>query len=118
MEGRKMLTVTFRALREAKACTEGYRKLAKSKNGVTKWGLDTPIPLLDVLDSNGLDDTLWSLQVAEPKDETEKIARLFACDCAESVLPIFEKYYPDDRRPRTAIEVSRQFAYGLASLAE
>ena len=45
----------------------------------------------------------------------EKTARLFACDCAEHVLHIFEKQYPNDKRPRIAIEVARKYANGLAS---
>jgi len=38
-----------------------------------------------------------------------KIARLFACDCAERVLPLFEARFPDDKRPRNAIETARRF---------
>jgi hypothetical protein len=41
--------------------------------------------------------------------------RLFACDCAEHVLPYFEKFQPLDKRPRTAIEVARQYALGKVS---
>jgi hypothetical protein len=40
----------------------------------------------------------------------KKSKRLFAADCAERVLPIFEKEYPTDSRPRKAIEASRKFA--------
>ncbi len=39
-------------------------------------------------------------------------ARLFAADCAERVLPIFEREFPDDDRPRKAIEVVRALARG------
>ncbi len=42
----------------------------------------------------------------------ERTARLFAADCAEHVLPIFEKYYPADQRPRICISASRDFANG------
>jgi len=42
----------------------------------------------------------------------ERIARLFAADCAEHVLPIFEKAYPTDDRPRRAIEAARAYANG------
>ena len=42
----------------------------------------------------------------------ERVARLFVADCAERVLPIFEAQYPDDDRPRIAIEIARQFAMG------
>ena len=48
----------------------------------------------------------------------DRTARLFACDCAERVLLIFESKYPGDSRPRAAIEVSRRFAIGNASQAE
>ena len=44
--------------------------------------------------------------------------RLFACDCAERVLPLFEAEFPDDNRPRQAIETARKFANGEASEAE
>ena len=37
-------------------------------------------------------------------------ARLFAADCAERVLPIYERAFPTDRRPRAAIEAARLFA--------
>lgn len=36
-----------------------------------------------------------------------RVLRLFACDCAEHVLPIFERDQPDDDRPRLAIETTR-----------
>ena len=48
----------------------------------------------------------------------EKTARLFACDCAERALPIFEKKYPDDKRPRQAIETAREYANGKATKKE
>jgi hypothetical protein len=47
-----------------------------------------------------------------------KNQRLLAVDCAEHVLPIFEKQYPNDQRPRKAIEATRAFALGKLSDAE
>ena len=41
---------------------------------------------------------------------------LAACDCAELSLPIFEKKYPTDKRPRTALEIVRKWANGEASI--
>jgi hypothetical protein len=43
----------------------------------------------------------------------ERTARLFAADCAEHVLPIFERDYPYDDRPRKAIQAARDYANGL-----
>lgn len=48
----------------------------------------------------------------------ERVARLFACDCAERVLLIFESQYPKDTRPRQVIEVSRQYANDEVTMAE
>ncbi len=39
----------------------------------------------------------------------------FAADCAERVLPIFERAYPDDPRPREAIAAVRAWLEGRAS---
>ena len=41
-----------------------------------------------------------------------RVARLFEADCAERVLPIFEREYPTDDRPRKAIAAARAFARG------
>ncbi len=42
----------------------------------------------------------------------EHAARLFAADCAERVLHIFEQRRPNDTRPREAINAARAFARG------
>ena len=43
---------------------------------------------------------------------TRKNKRLFAADCAEHVLHLFESRYPDDPRPREAIQAARAYAVG------
>ncbi len=43
------------------------------------------------------------------KDEQKALA-VWAADCAERVLPFFEKAFPDDDRPRKAIEECRKWA--------
>jgi len=43
----------------------------------------------------------------------DRTARLFAADCAERVLPIFEKERPNDDRPRLAIQAARDYANGM-----
>ena len=48
----------------------------------------------------------------------DRTARLFACWCAEQVLPLYEKEYPNDDRPRKAIETSRRYANGEATTDE
>ena len=41
--------------------------------------------------------------------------RLFAADCVERVLPIYERDYPHDGRPRNAIAIARRYAVGDAT---
>ncbi|HEY9723290.1 MAG TPA: hypothetical protein V6D47_14870, partial [Oscillatoriaceae cyanobacterium] len=43
---------------------------------------------------------------------------LWAADCAEHVLPIFEARHPEDGRPRKAIEATRAWACGKLRLGE
>lgn len=45
----------------------------------------------------------------------DKTSRLFAADCAEHVLHIFEKENPKDDRPRMAIQAARGFVNGKIS---
>ena len=76
---------------------------------------DEVLELRTILESNGLDDTLWAFRAVEGKD---KEIRLFAADCAEMVLPIYEKEYPDDDRPRKAIQAARDYANELISVEQ
>ena len=109
-----MIFTTFALLHAERACPEGYRKLAAHLGGVRSYGQNTPIPLTTILDSNGLDDTLWVLDHATIEDAL-RVRRLLACDYAEHVLPIYERQYPGDNRLRRAIETSRRYADGLAT---
>ncbi|MFI5273943.1 MAG: putative immunity protein [Ktedonobacterales bacterium] len=43
---------------------------------------------------------------------------LWATDCAEHVLPSFEEQYPQDDRPRNAVEAGRAWARGEIALGE
>ena len=39
----------------------------------------------------------------------QKLLAIWAAECAERVLPFFEKSYPKDKRPRKAIEACREW---------
>ena len=64
----------------------------------------------------------WMIWLAEKRGIWNKLdptkLRLFACDCAEQALPTYEKDYPDDKRPRKAVETARLFAEGKATQKE
>ena len=102
------MKTTLKKIKNAEACIERYKVLLASLNKIK--ADDEPLPIRHILQSNGLDDALWALQTVEGHDRE---IRLFACDCAEMALPIYEKKYPDDLRPRKAIQAGRDFANGL-----
>ena len=109
------LITTLAIIRRHKPCTEGWKKLLKHVgNGYPQ---DGHIDFATILESNGLDDALWALRAVLPEQEKDRdrLARLFACDCAESVLNIYERDYPNDDRPRNAVRVAREFAEGRAT---
>lgn len=56
--------------------------------------------------------------VRKVKAWNERTARLFAADCAEHVLHLFEDKYPEDKRPRQDIETARRCANGKATKEE
>ena len=100
-----MTVTTLNAIRAASPCHDGWTKLLKHLGKTS--ADDEPLPLLTVLDSNGLDDALWVLDntCCDPR-----LARHFGAWCAEQVLPIFEIVYPNNMRPRNAIAVARNDA--------
>ena len=100
-------------LLEPKNTEKGWGKLLNNLNKTQ--ADDEPLELRTILESNGLDDTIWALRAVEEKD---KEIRLFAADCEELVLPIYEKKYPDDNRPHLAIKAARDYANGLITLEE
>ena len=100
-----MLNTTFAKLHEHGACPEGYQKLARSLGGINKYGKDTLIPLDKIIESNGLQDTIWTLRATT--ESSENLIIEFVCQCAEHVLHFYTDKYPDDKRPQLAIEAAR-----------
>ena len=104
------IQTTLAKIREHEPCKFGWVKLHKSLGGIKSYGLHTPVKFSQIAESNGLADAVWCLRSICP--EHEKEVRLFAADCAESVLHLYEKEH-DDTRPRDAIQAARDFANGL-----
>jgi hypothetical protein len=67
------------------------------------------------------DDTFWALRAvpASERADRDRIARLYACDCAERAL---QRERERGREPAAAswaaVEVARRFAFGTASESE
>jgi len=107
IEERIRLTTTLNRLHAAGACTSRYEHLVKALGGVT-FDHDAPINLLTILEHNGAEDCIWAL--CATVENCDRVARLMAADFAELALPIFERQYPNDGRPRAAIAAARAYA--------
>ena len=92
---------TLNEIRAHAPCKEGWEKLL-AHLGKTKSD-DDPLPLMTVLESNGLDDALWCLRAAS----LDRLSRHYQAWCAEQVLHIFEKEHPTDTRVRDQIAMLR-----------
>ena len=95
-------TTTLNAIREHSPCASGWAKLLRSL-GKTKVA-DEPLLLSVILDSNGLDDTLWALRAVVERDRE---IRLYGVWCARQV-----QHLMTDPRSISAINVAEQFAKG------
>ena len=51
------------------------------------------------------------------QDDDHRLLAIWAADCAEHVLPLFEKARPMDDRPRRAIDLGRAWARGEVTWA-
>ena len=97
----KMTNLTLNLIKSRSPCKDGYERLLESF-GKTEAD-DTPVSIRHLLEFNGVSDTLWVIFRCIKGREMDK--RNMIADIAEGVLHIFEKKYPDDKRPRRAIEV-------------
>lgn len=102
------MKVTLEQIRAKSPCPEGWKKV---KSYIEGSNIEQPFCVSEIIKSNDIDDTLWVLENVCGSDG-ELICHIFACDCAERVLPIFEKSYPEDDRPREAIRIKRLWARG------
>lgn len=57
-------------------------------------------------------ETSIGLGNSTEEQELLRVVALWAADCAEQALPIFESHHPADTRPREAIDAGREFARG------
>ena len=103
------METTLNKIKAAGACEDRYAHLLKAL-GKTRAD-DEPLPIAKIVELNGIQDAVWALRTIKGHDRE---LRLFACDCAEMVLPLYEKEYHDDDRPFKAIDVARRYANGDA----
>lgn len=99
---------TLNKIRKCRPCQDGWKKLLQHLGKTT--ADDEPIPVLTVLDSNGLDDALWCLRAV---DGHEKEMRLYAVWCARQVQHLMVGPHSI-----AALDVAEKFAEGNATADE
>ena len=95
------MKITKKYLREKNACKESLK--FGTENGLI--GMEA-VPLMEKLIE--VDKVNWALWLIV-RVMSRKQCIQFACHCARSVLHVFESEYPDDFRPRAAIEEASKF---------
>lgn len=92
-------------------------KLVKLLNGLNKSEADGEnIHILKILELLSIDDTIWALQSMYNSCDRNLI--LFSCDCAELVLPIFDKNGVDKTPALKSIQAGRDLVNGTIDVAE
>ena len=103
-----MICTTLNKIRAHHPCPDGWAKLLKHLGKTS--ADDEPLPLLTIMESNGLDDTLWCLR-SVPEHDREW--RLYAVWCARQV-----QHLMTDPRSLSALVVAERFANGQATQAD
>jgi hypothetical protein len=120
---RFILTTTLKQLRKAGACYGGYNKVVRSLQNLPftekdndscsyiRFAHKEEINILDILESNGVDDCLWALCATTQK--CDKVARLMAVKFVREV-----QYLITDPSSLNALDVAERFANGEATEEE
>ena len=100
-----MICTTLNAIRAHDPCADGWAKLLAhlGKTGPD----DEPLPLVTILDSNGLDDALWALCAVAGEDAR---IRRYVVWCVHHIA-----YRIYDPRSLAALDVAERHAEGLAT---
>lgn len=102
------MKTTLSKIRKHQPCKDGWEKLLRHLNKTQPD--DEPLPLEEILDSNGFNDALWCLRAVEGHDRE---MRLYAVWCARQVQHLMA-----DPRSVAALDVAERYARGQASLEE
>jgi predicted DNA binding protein len=114
------MKTTLRELLEKDACKSGIENLVRDEvdqfyDG--EWNIEEmgkvfdmdKVILLHECTDNTISDLTWAIQKTQDETEAKKLLVTFSVWCAESVIDVFEKRYPEDDRPRKAIEAAKTY---------
>jgi len=95
------MEITKEFLQSKSACSPSYKWVVENK----LIGLEHPEFIAKLMENNRFSDANWLITKLFDKMQSVKYA-IFA---AEQVLNIYEKKYPNDDRPRLAIEAAKKY---------
>ena len=98
---------TLNRIRECSPCTDGWETLLKYL-GKTKPD-DEPLPLLRILDSNGLDHALWCFRAVEGFEKEKLLLAITYARDVEHLMPTESK---------KSLDVFERYVNGLATHEE
>ena len=102
------------AIKNIRPCARGYHFVSIEQLpqwlGPTLYEIEVRGQILHETDKSVAEQARLIRKV---KTWNDKTLRLYAADCAERVLSLYEKQYTKDDRPRKAIQAARDFANGL-----
>jgi len=104
------MITTLREIKSFNPCVSGWKKLCRT---LRTTNLDTEVSILQILESNGVQDAFWALKTQDYKDYC-----LILADIAESVLHIFESKCHGDGRVKKGIQAIRDYKEGRISKEE
>ncbi|QZI93141.1 hypothetical protein SIPHO049v1_p0016 [Vibrio phage PS14A.1] len=87
-----MITITLNQIKSENHLIEGWKKVLKANGGASA-DIDKPFPMSSILDSNGLDDTIWCMRCLP---EHAELWIEFACWCALQNIGLIKPYCSDD----------------------
>ncbi len=114
------LYTTKRLLRRWCSCENRYHVLLA---GLGPLPDQSPIPLVRILEINGLNDAIWALRAVpvQQRADRDRLARLFACACVrDTPLGDGRRVWDllTDERSRAAVRVAERYVYGEASVED
>lgn len=94
---------TLNKIRRHHPCTDGWEKLLRHFGKTA--ADDEPLSIMTVLESNGIDDTIWCLRAVDGYDRERQ---LFAVRCVRRF-----QHLATDQRSLQALDVAEMFSKGL-----
>ena len=102
------MITTLNKIKDHSPCCDGWKKLLRTLDKTA--ADDEPISIVQILNSNGLDDALWCLRAVSGMD---KEIRLFAVWCTRQA-----EHLMTNQRSKDALNVAERFANGEATQEE